>query len=55
MWVGAKEHSKYGYIRVTWPNGTKCIERAQRVANVTEHKVLKEEMCQEKKQEVSHL
>ena len=55
MWVGAKEHSKYGCIRVTWPDGTKCIERAHRVAYITEHKVLKEEMCQGKKREVSHL
>ena len=55
MWVGAKEQSKYGCIRVTWPDGTKCIERAHIVAYMTEHKVLKEEMCQGKKQEVSHL
>ena len=54
MWVGAKEHNKYGRIRVTWPDGSKCTERAQRVAYMTEHKVLKKEICQGKK-EVSHL
>ena len=55
MWVGVKEHNKYGRIRVTWPDGNKCTERAHRVAYMTEHKVLKEEICQGKNQEVSHL
>ena len=39
MWVGAKEHNKYGRIHVTWPDGSKCTERAPRVAYMTEHKV----------------
>ena len=26
-----------------WPNGSKCTERAHRVASMTEHKVLKTE------------
>ena len=55
MWSGAKEYSKYERIRVTWPNGSKCTERAHGVAYMTEHKVLKEEICHEKKQEVSQL
>ena len=55
MWVGAKELNKYGRIRVTWPDGSKCTERAHRVAYMTEHKVFKEEICQGKRQEVSHL
>ena len=45
---GAKEHNKYGRIRVTWPDGSKCLERAHRDAYITEHKVLKEGICPEK-------
>ena len=37
------------------PIGSKCTERAHRVAYMTEHKVLKEEIFQRQKQEASHL
>ena len=49
MRLRAKKHNKYGRIRVTWHDGSKCTERAHRVAYMTEHKVLYEEICQEKK------
>ena len=50
MWVGAKEHSQYRCIRFTWPDDSKCTERAHA------YMVLKEEIRQgKKKQEVSHL
>ena len=53
LWVGGREHNKYGRVQVTWPDGSKCVKRAHRVAFMLEHKLLKDDM--EKKLEVSHL
>ena len=44
LWVGGREHNKYGRVQVTWPDGSKCVERAHRVVFMLEHKLLKDDM-----------
>ena len=58
-WVGCLEHGTYVKLTVTWPDGTKSVERCHRVSYMAAHDILRAEMpCindNGKKLEVSHL
>ena len=58
-WVGCLEHGTYGKLTVTWPDGTKSVERCHRVSYMVAHEILRADMpCindNGKKLEVSHL
>lgn len=43
-WVGAREHNLYGKKSVSWPDGTKTMERTHRLSYMLSKKLLRDQM-----------
>lgn len=58
-WVGALHQGKYGKMLVCWPDGTKRMERTNRIAYIAANKIPKADLASHDaeghKLEVSHL
>lgn len=58
-WMGAREHGVYGKKSVTWPDGTKSMERTHRLSYMLSVKVLRDQMpmfnADGERLDVSHL